>query len=372
MRRVGENHAPHLQRQNSRSSVLLDQMRVRARRLVLPLLLLVIPLQSWTRSNVMTMYKQDRETEVAREDVEQLEPQESDSDDSPDTERSALSLPVGLQVAVFDLAGTTLDDMVDGQPMAVKAIQRAFELNGLFVETADVTRVRGLHKREAIRRLCQQFIPPVDTSPANKSAERDELESMLVDKIFSDFNTALDDTLQNGQLQEVKGTSDTFKACRQLGIKIFIGSGFERKVMQEVVDRLGWEVDGIVAASRPEPDAILEAMNIAQVVDPQRVFKVGDTVADVDEGRNAGVWTVAVLTGTQSESDIRRAAPDFVIPSVLELRDLLPDPQYPEGETADEHSSDAETEDVPATAPDEGQPFEHDSNALSSYSSGNA
>ena len=46
---------------------------------------------------------------------------------------------------------------------------------------------------------------------------------------------------------------------------------------------------------------IFRIMEAADVYPPTRVVKVGDTVPDVEEGLNAGAWSVAV---TQSSSEI--------------------------------------------------------------------
>jgi (p)ppGpp synthase/HD superfamily hydrolase len=59
------------------------------------------------------------------------------------------------------------------------------------------------------------------------------------------------------------------------------------------------------------------------IADPQMVLKVGDTVMDIREGRNAGAWTAAVLTGTQSRDQLAQAEPNYVLPGIGNLLDLL-------------------------------------------------
>jgi len=69
---------------------------------------------------------------------------------------------------------------------------------------------------------------------------------------------------------------------------------------------------------------IHHAMEHFGIDDPRRVLKVGDTVSDIEEGRNAGTWTAAVVTGTQSEERLRAASPDFILPSVADIPILFP------------------------------------------------
>jgi phosphoglycolate phosphatase-like HAD superfamily hydrolase len=45
----------------------------------------------------------------------------------------------------------------------------------------------------------------------------------------------------------------------------------------------------------------------------------GDTVADIKEGKNAGTWTAAVLSGNQTEEILKDAGPDFVLRSVVDV-----------------------------------------------------
>jgi len=78
-----------------------------------------------------------------------------------------------------------------------------------------------------------------------------------------------------------------------------------------------------IGAGRPDPAMIQHAMQRLGVRDPRRVLKVGDTAADVEEGKNAGTWTAAVLTGSQPEETLWAAGPDFVLASVAALPGLF-------------------------------------------------
>lgn len=50
---------------------------------------------------------------------------------------------------------------------------------------------------------------------------------------------------------------------------------------------------------------------------------VGDSVVDVQAGRNAGVGTVAVLSGIYSREELERECPDLILESVCFLPDFL-------------------------------------------------
>ena len=78
-----------------------------------------------------------------------------------------------------------------------------------------------------------------------------------------------------------------------------------------------------VGAGRPDPGMIRYIMKWAGIRDPNRVLKVGDTAADVEEGKNARVWTAAVLSGTQPGEMLKDTGPDFVLQGVAEIPRLF-------------------------------------------------
>ena len=68
----------------------------------------------------------------------------------------------------------------------------------------------------------------------------------------------------------------------------------------------GFAPEAIVCADevplgRPAPWLALEALKRLNAYPVSACVKVGDTVADIDEGNNAGLWTVGVLlTGNET------------------------------------------------------------------------
>lgn len=51
-------------------------------------------------------------------------------------------------------------------------------------------------------------------------------------------------------------------------------------------------------AGRPQPYMIYQNMIDLAIPSVQSVIKYGDTIADIKEGVNAGVWTVGVILGS--------------------------------------------------------------------------
>jgi phosphoglycolate phosphatase-like HAD superfamily hydrolase len=61
------------------------------------------------------------------------------------------------------------------------------------------------------------------------------------------------------------------------------------------------------------------------VTDARLVLNVGDTVLDLQAGRNAGVrWNVGVLSGGHDRQRLEQAPHTHLIDSVADLKSLIP------------------------------------------------
>ena len=225
-----------------------------------------------------------------------------------------------IQLAMFDMAGTTVNDKVDGHPLMVISMMRAFAKHGIELTPDVINKHRGKQKSEAIQTLLKEV---ADLSSTD--AER------VGDGIYCDFLHELESNLSS--ISEIDGTTELFRHLKSKDIYVGVGSGFPRQVVQAIISRLGWLDEELldyvgsaeqVGVGRPNPKMILDAMEQLGITDGRRVLKIGDTVVDVQEGKNAGAWTVSVLTGSQTEAQLMTAGPDYILSSIRELRTLIP------------------------------------------------
>jgi phosphoglycolate phosphatase-like HAD superfamily hydrolase len=73
---------------------------------------------------------------------------------------------------------------------------------------------------------------------------------------------------------------------------------------------------------KPSPEALVECARRLGVKTSECVF-VGDSVVDVKAGKNAGAWTVAVLSGIFSREELETEKPDLILENVNDLEDFL-------------------------------------------------
>ncbi|NWF86474.1 HAD family hydrolase [Candidatus Bathyarchaeota archaeon] len=75
-------------------------------------------------------------------------------------------------------------------------------------------------------------------------------------------------------------------------------------------------------APKPSPEALIKcAMQLD--VEMSDCVVVGDSVADIRAGKNAGIKTVAVLSGIFSRKELEREKPDLILESVNYLPDFI-------------------------------------------------
>ncbi|HEY7058427.1 MAG TPA: phosphonatase-like hydrolase [Vicinamibacterales bacterium] len=214
---------------------------------------------------------------------------------------------------MFDLAGTTVKD--SGQ--VARAFAAALAEIGVSVTAAQVADVRGASKREAIR----QFIAD--------GPDRDRRAAGA----YSSFQIHLARLYRSEGVEAIAGATDVFRWLRDRHVRVGLNTGFDREITTLLLNTLDWNdstVDAIVCGDdvtrgRPAPDLILRTMERTGVTDARLVLNVGDTVLDLQAGRNAGVrWNVGVLSGGHDRQRLEQAPHTHLIDSVADLKSLIP------------------------------------------------
>ncbi|MDO4918014.1 phosphonatase-like hydrolase [Kocuria sp.] len=214
------------------------------------------------------------------------------------------------QLAVFDMAGTTIDDRDE----VYRVLREATERFGAQYTDEQFQEWMGTEKRWAIQNLLR--IGGVD-------AGEDTLE-----RAWSWFREELRRTYTENPPAPLPGIEDALRELRSRGVTVALTTGFSREITDLILGALGWQdgelVDISVAgdevpAGRPEPFMIQRAMERAGVADTGAVVSVGDTASDVESARRAGVTSVGVLTGHLTRGDFEDLGAEIVLDSVADL-----------------------------------------------------
>ena len=210
----------------------------------------------------------------------------------------------GIKLAIFDMAGTTVDDVIDGVPLVLKSYDDAFRSFGIIIPMNVLNAQRGRDKRIVIN----------------------EFGGVHADDIYEYFEKQL---LANvARLHEIKGVSELFTFLHNCSISVAVCSGFPVTITQKIVDHLRWmdhelidfwTCSEIVGKSRPDPLMIQSIMKHFGISEPRKVMKIDDTNKGLEAGIRAGVLTIGVLTGTQTREHLQAAQPMAILNSIMEI-----------------------------------------------------
>jgi len=243
-----------------------------------------------------------------------------------------------IKAVIFDWAGTTIDY---GCFAPVKGFIDGFKSIGINITNDMARKPMGLPKIDHIRTIATMLSEPITEEQILQAYE--VFEKTLLANI--------------DQYCDIKDhVIETAAALRQRGIKIGSTTGYTPAMMELIIPKAaeqGYSPDFCIAPDqtvkgRPYPYMIWNNLMQFGISDPREAVKIGDTTADIAEGKNAGCWTVGVIMGSSelgltrdevaalSEDEIKdrkavvraayyKAGADYIIDDLDELSDVVTD-----------------------------------------------
>jgi phosphonoacetaldehyde hydrolase len=190
-----------------------------------------------------------------------------------------------ITAVVFDWAGTTVDY---GSLAPVRTLQRLFAGRGVMVTEEEARRDMGIHKKDHIRALLR----------AKAGGLPDETE---VEELFATFIPMQMDCLA-AYSAVIPGVASTVAELRARGVKVGSTTGYTRPMLDLLLAAAaagGYQPDCALCpddtiAGRPWPwMCYLNAIRL-RACPMHTMVKIGDTISDIEEGANAGMWTVGI------------------------------------------------------------------------------
>lgn len=223
---------------------------------------------------------------------------------------------MSIELAVFDIAGTTVSDKGNINDFFRKAFTNAGIEN---VNAADVDNVMGYRKKEAIEIIISKYKPG------------SEDDAGFINDIHADFTRQMVNFYETcKELTPLPFAEKVFQQLQNNRVKIALNTGFTRAITTPILNRLGWDnaafIDEVICSDevpegRPHPYMIKKLMKDLKINYPENVAKIGDTKVDIEEGKNAGCGiVVAVTTGACTREELTKYHPDHIIDSL----DILP------------------------------------------------
>ncbi|WP_444910341.1 phosphonoacetaldehyde hydrolase [Microbulbifer sp. TRSA005] len=203
--------------------------------------------------------------------------------------------PLQLKAAILDWAGTLVDF---GSRAPLQAFMQIFAEAGVTVSEEQTRIPMGTEKKEHIRQMLQQNSiqtawQVVHGRPSQES-DIDGLYRRLAPIQIQEIDR---------HSQIIPGADKLFVRLRERNIRIGSTTGYSRIMIEGMLAKAqqqGLEPDCVIAAdeavgARPGPAAALKNVIEMEIPSVNQCVKIDDTAAGIHEGRNAGMWTVAVV-----------------------------------------------------------------------------
>lgn len=211
-----------------------------------------------------------------------------------------------LQAAILDWAGTTVDF---GCLAPAGAFMEAFARSGVEITLEQARAPMGMAKWHHIQAITRMPAVADLWTSVHGAAPTDEDVNHLYDTFLP-----LQVAVVERHADVIPGAVEAVAALRARGLKIGSTTGYPRPVMdvvQRVAAEQGYSPDVVVCAGetptgRPGPSMALRCVIELSISPVEACVKIGDTVVDVEEGLNAGMWSIGV-TDTGNEIGLPQA-----------------------------------------------------------------
>ena len=212
---------------------------------------------------------------------------------------------------ICDMAGTTIQE----KGIVYNSLFKTIKLIKPDLLRSDISKFSGYNKNEVIKYFVNQ--------------QRMDSPQVVINNLSSEFNYFLKKEYQNNESVQLIDPKLPifFNVLRDAGIKICLNTGYNKEIQNLLIENLGLLdcIDDYISSEevdrgRPYPFMIERLMTRNNVDDPSEVIKIGDTVADIREGKNYGCKTVGVLSGADSKALLQYENPDYIINNIMSLR----------------------------------------------------
>ena len=223
-----------------------------------------------------------------------------------------LFLNKSIKLIVCDMAGTTVNE----GGIVYKTLFNTIKGFDIYIEDDAIKKWYGANKTEVLQHYINSDVEYRHNETILPQM-LDKFKQNLKKSYFEEDNIKLIDP----QLPEL------FNTFRKNGVKIALNTGYSIDIQEGIIKKLEMEsfIDGYISSEdvpngRPQPYMIQTLMKQFNIDSPNEVIKIGDSMNDILEGKNAKCnMSIGVLSGAESKENLLKAGADLVIDSVMDL-----------------------------------------------------
>ena len=216
-----------------------------------------------------------------------------------------------INMIVCDMAGTIIQE----KGIVYKSLYNTVKLIKPDLEIKEINKFYGCNKKEVI----DYFV----------DIQKMHSPDIVKNNLNSEFNYFLKQEYKNNKDVTLihHNLPSFFNALREQDIKIALNTGYNKEIQKVLIDKfnLNEYIDDYISSQevsrgRPYPHMLNNLIRRNNINDPSSVVKIGDSIPDILEGKNANTKTVAVLSGAETKKNLEDYNPDFVLDSIMDLR----------------------------------------------------
>ena len=209
-----------------------------------------------------------------------------------------------MDTYIFDLDGTLVNSLNSIAYFANKA------LNKFNLDTIPTERFKMLVGNGAAT-LVKRMLAEVGADGA------------LFEKVYPEYNTTYDNDFMY-LTEPYEGIIELLNELKKRGCKTAIVSNKPHSTTKKISDQLFGELIDICYGKRdgypvkPDPVSVNEIIKKLGAEKKDCVY-CGDTIVDMETGKNAGIYTVGVLWGFRDIDEIKSGEPQMIVTHPLEI-----------------------------------------------------
>ena len=200
-----------------------------------------------------------------------------------------------IRSCIFDLGGTLVDRY---SLTTILSLKNAFQKNGIILNNKLIFKDMGIKKQDHITIILND--EHISWSWRHIHGRHPDINDSH--RLFEEYNSI--QKVRCTELMDIiPETKKTIDLLRDKGIQLGVTTGFNyhtMRLIKEKLDKNNIILDNYISSTcldlpaRPNPSMIIENMYRFDINDPKQVIKIDDTVVGIEEGKNAGCWTVGV------------------------------------------------------------------------------
>jgi len=218
-----------------------------------------------------------------------------------------------FKMIVCDMAGTIIKE----NNIVYKTLYEVIKSFNNTLLQEDINKFKGFNKLEVIDHFVKKQGLPIRESRLLIKQSNNKFNSLLKEKYSVDKNVKL----IHPHLPNLLNT------LRDNDKKIVLNTGYNKEIQNILIDKFSLNkcIDDYISSEevkvgRPYPYMIYNLMERNNIKNINQVIKIGDTPVDILEGRNAGCFTIGVLSGASTYEELNASRPNIIINDIMDIK----------------------------------------------------